>query len=142
MDRAFEPVPALNAKHRCANAVDTGAHLDEAIRDISDLGLSCGVLDHGLPLSERRGEQHVVRGADRDLGKDDMGAMQPLRRLGKTYPPSISISAPSDFSPVKCRSTGRVPMAQPPGSDTLATPMRAMSGPRAQSFARIRETIS
>ena len=40
------------------------------------------------------------------------------------------------------RSTGRVPMAQPPGSDTFASPMRASSGPTTQKLARIFETSS
>ena len=35
------------------------------------------------------------------------------------------------------RSTGRVPMAQPPGSDTFASPMRASSGAITQKLARI-----
>ena len=35
------------------------------------------------------------------------------------------------------RSTGRVPMAQPPGSDTRASPMRASSGPITQKLARM-----
>ena len=40
------------------------------------------------------------------------------------------------------RSTGRVPMAQPPGSETRASPMRAKSGPITQKLARILETSS
>src|SRR5664279_4134165 len=37
------------------------------------------------------------------------------------------------------RSTGRVPMAQPPGSDTLASCMRASSGAITQKLARMHE---
>ena len=40
------------------------------------------------------------------------------------------------------RSTGRVPMAQPPGSETFAWRMRAISGPITQKLARILETSS
>ena len=40
------------------------------------------------------------------------------------------------------RSTGRVPMAQPPGSDTFASPMRASSGAITQKLARIFDTRS
>src|SRR5437660_141522 len=40
------------------------------------------------------------------------------------------------------RSTGRVPIAQPPGMDTLASPMRATSGATTQKLARMRETNS
>ena len=38
--------------------------------------------------------------------------------------------------------TGRVPMAQPPGSDTRACPMRATSGASTQKLARILVTRS
>ena len=40
------------------------------------------------------------------------------------------------------KSTGRVPMAQPPGRETRAWPMRASSGPSTQKLARMRETSS
>ena len=40
------------------------------------------------------------------------------------------------------RSTGRVPMAQPPGIETFASPMRATSGAITQKLARIFETRS
>ncbi len=40
------------------------------------------------------------------------------------------------------RSTGRVPIAQPPGSDTLASCIRAKSGAITQKLARIRDTSS
>ena len=40
------------------------------------------------------------------------------------------------------RSTGRVPMAQPPGSDTLASCIRASSGAITQKLARIFDTSS
>ena len=37
---------------------------------------------------------------------------------------------------------GRVPMAQPPGSETFARPQRATSGASTQKLARMRATIS
>ena len=40
------------------------------------------------------------------------------------------------------RSTGRVPMAQPPGSETFASPNRASSGATTQKLARMVETSS
>ena len=36
-----------------------------------------------------------------------------------------------------CWSTGREPIAQPPGSDTVASPKRASSGPSTRIDARI-----
>ena len=41
-----------------------------------------------------------------------------------------------------CWSTGREPMAQPPGSDTVAWPKRASSGPSTRIEARIVFTSS
>ena len=41
-----------------------------------------------------------------------------------------------------CRSTGRAPIAQPPGSDTRASPSRATSGPSTSTEARILRTMS
>ncbi len=63
----------------------------------------------------------------------------PFRRFERawTYPCSIVISAPSACRPLMCRSTGRIPIAQPPGSDTRASPNRATSGPSTRIDARI-----
>ena len=41
-----------------------------------------------------------------------------------------------------CWSTGRAPMAQPPGSDTRASPQRASSGPSTSIEARMVLTSS
>ena len=49
-------------------------------------------------------------------------------------------SAPSVASPLRCRSTGRAPRLQPPGSETTASPRRASSGPSTQKLARMRRT--
>ncbi len=54
----------------------------------------------------------------------------------------MAISAPSFSSAMINRSTGRVPMAQPPGSETLASCIRASSGAITQKLARIRDTSS
>ena len=54
----------------------------------------------------------------------------------------MTISAPSFSSAMINRSTGRVPMAQPPGSETLASCIRAKSGAITQKLARIRDTSS
>src|SRR5437764_1466543 len=50
--------------------------------------------------------------------------------------------APIACRPLTCWATGRKPMAQPPGSDTLALPQRASSGPRTRTEARIVFTSS
>ncbi len=66
----------------------------------------------------------------------------PLSRRARaiTQPRSSRKSAPRAASPLRCRSTGRSPMRQPPGKGTMARPRRANSGPRTQKLARIRRT--
>src|SRR3970040_605936 len=49
----------------------------------------------------------------------------------------MAIVAPIACRPLTCWSTGRWPMAQPPGSETLARPQRASSGPSTSTEARI-----
>ena len=68
----------------------------------------------------------------------------PLSRLARatTKPASMSICAPIACRPLICWSTGRWPMAQPPGSDTLASPKRASSGPSTRMEARMVLTSS
>src|SRR5437667_5791698 len=50
--------------------------------------------------------------------------------------------APSFWRPLRWRSTGRAPMAQPPGVETRAWPKRARSGPSTRKEARIVFTSS
>src|SRR5256885_4217307 len=49
----------------------------------------------------------------------------------------MSMVAPMACRPFTCWSTGRWPMAQPPGSETRARPQRARSGPSTSTEARI-----
>ena len=68
----------------------------------------------------------------------------PRKRLALAlrYPASMRMSAPSACSPAICSLTGREPMAQPPGSDTSASPKRASRGPSKRIDARIVFTSS
>ncbi len=50
--------------------------------------------------------------------------------------------APIFSRPARCRSTGRAPIAQPPGVETRAWPKRASSGPSARNDARMVFTSS
>src|SRR5688572_11960660 len=49
----------------------------------------------------------------------------------------MRMSAPIACRPFTCWSTGRKPMAQPPGRETRARPQRASSGPRTSTEARM-----
>ncbi len=62
------------------------------------------------------------------------------RALMKPF--STVISAPSACRPLMCWSTGREPIAQPPGSETSAAPCRASSGPSTRIDARMVLTSS
>ena len=75
--------------------------------------------------------------ADRREVEHDARAAQPLR-LGLDVAVADAASRAPIFSrPARWRSTGRAPMAQPPGVDTRAWPKRASSGPSARNDARI-----
>ena len=110
--------PAISIVGR-SRALDARAHLVEAIGEVFDLRLAGRVADQRRALGQRRRHHRVMRAADRDLGKFDLGAAAapwaPWRRRSR---PRSSISAPSFSSAISSRSTGRVPIAQPPGSET------------------------
>ena len=57
-----------------------------------------------------------------------------------TRPCSISVVAPSLRSPAWCMSSGREPIASPPGSGTTARRHRATSGPSTHTDARSFDT--
>ena len=57
-----------------------------------------------------------------------------------TRPCSISMVAPSLRSPAWCMSSGREPIASPPGSGTTARRHRATSGPSTHTEARSLDT--
>ena len=74
------------------------------------------------------------------LGKIDLAADEATLGAGDDVP-SIDLDLGAEFSSAMInRSTGRVPMAQPPGIDTFASPMRATSSatndPEARAHAR------
>jgi hypothetical protein len=116
-----------------------GAHPDQAGGDDRRPRARGGVLDHRLAAGQGRRHHRVVGGADRDLGKGDAPPVRPPGAPGDHVAASIRSRAEAS-SAMRCRSTGRVPMAQPPGSDTRAWPQRASSGPSTQKLARMRET--
>ena len=120
-----------------------GAHLDQAFGDIADFRLGRGILDDGVAMRQHRGHEGRMGGADRHLVELDMGALEALLGLGNDIAGfDLDLGAELLHGHARCMSTGRVPMAQPPGSDTLASPQRASSGPSTQKLARILDTSS
>ena len=138
----MQPADALDFDARLAGALDLRAHLVETIGEVDDLGLARRVLDQRVAMGERRGHQRGMRAADRHFGKMDFAADKTFRRGGVHIAGFDRDVAPSFSSAMRRRSTGRVPMAQPPGSETRASPMRASSGATTQKLARIFETSS
>ena len=61
----------------------------------------------------------------------------PFGARASMYPCDVPISAPICSSAFKCKSTGRAPIAHPPGSETRAVPTRAINGPSVSTEARI-----
>ena len=55
-----------------ADALDLGAHRDQAGGEIDDLGLARGILDHGRALGEDRRHQRILGRADRDRAGSEM----------------------------------------------------------------------
>jgi hypothetical protein len=62
-----------------AGALDPGAHLDEARREVRDLRLAGRVADDRGAVGQGRGHHGHMGAADRDLGEIDLGALQALR---------------------------------------------------------------
>src|ERR1700739_1557625 len=66
----FSPTPSV------ARALKVGAHRDEEVREIDDLGLASGVLDDGLPVGERGGHHQILRAGDGDGVEHQPRALQ------------------------------------------------------------------
>ena len=139
---AFQPVAPWMCRVDGADALDLGAHLDEALGDVADLRLAGGVLDHRLALGERGRHQHVVGGADRDLGEDDASALQAARCLGD-HVAAVDVDLGAELLQ---RHQVQVDRARADGAAARQRhprlPQRASSGPSTQKLARMRLTSS
>ena len=71
------------------------------------------------------------------MGKAMRPPVSPFFAVAVTKRCPILISAPSASIAFRCRSIGRAPIWQPPGSGTRASPQRASSGPSVSMDARI-----
>mmetsp|Transcript_5008 Transcript_5008/g.12969 ORF Transcript_5008/g.12969 Transcript_5008/m.12969 type:complete len:273 (+) Transcript_5008:594-1412(+) len=78
------------------------------------------------------------------LGKlsEIVAPLRPAGQVACRRPPSMRICAPMASRPCRCRSTGRAPMSQPPGSAITASRSRLSSGPMARKPARSDLTAS
>ena len=132
----------LDGDARRAGALDPRAHALEQRREALDLGLARRVLDHGRAVGERRRHHELLGRADRREVEHDARAAQPLRPRPRRSLRGRASCAPIFSRPARWRSTGRAPIAQPPGVDTRAWPKRASSGPSARNDARIVFTSS
>ena len=71
-------VDAAHADGGGAGAFDVGAHLDQQVGQIDDLGLAGAVLHHGFALGEHGGHQQVFGAGDGDLVEGDAIALEAL----------------------------------------------------------------
>ena len=71
------------------------------------------------------------------LGNLKFAPLSPLVAEATIYPFLIFIFAPNFFSANKCKSTGLVPIAHPPGSETFAFPHLLRIGPKTKTPALI-----
>ena len=141
--RAVQRVDALHQHPMRAGAFDPRAHGVQAQREVADLRIARRVEDLGFAARQRRRHQRRLGRADRWRGQHDAAAAQAVRLCARRCSRlRCRPSAPSASSALRCRSTGRAPIAQPPGSDTRAEPKRASSGPSTRMLARMRRTMS
>ena len=67
---------------------------------------------------------------------------RPFLHRALIYPSASSTIAPNCCIAQMCKSTGRVPIAHPPGKETLTLPYLANKGPSTNMEARILRTCS
>ena len=135
---------AVDHDVRAAFALDVRAHLLEQAAEVDDLRLARGVVEVG-PAAARTAAMTAFSVAPTDTTgkvKSPPVSRLPPGAVARTKPAAISISAPIASSAWRWRSIGRSPIAQPPGSETVASPARASSGPSTRIDARIRRTMS
>ena len=130
-------------QRRGADPVDPGAHRDQHLAQVDDLGLAGRVVQHAGALGQHRGHQQVLGGA-RPTGsparaRRRSGRPAPRRPPGRARP-ARRPRARAD-RPCACPAP-REPIASPPGSATLARWQRATSGPSTAIEARSRRTSS
>ena len=80
---AVKALDALNRDRGRPGAAHLRAHGVETIGEIGDLRLAGRVLKGRDTVGEGRGQHGVLGRADRDEGKGDVRALQPVRRFGQ-----------------------------------------------------------
>ena len=102
-------------------AVNACAHLVQQIREIDDFRLAGSVVRRRCSTRECRRHHQVFSSSDRDFVEINSAARRrpSLGARATTFPASSLTSAPNASNPARCKSMGRVPIAQPPGKETL-----------------------
>ncbi len=124
------PIPSIRAPiatSRCARSLTSGSRAAFSIT-VSPSARVAAISRFSVPVTVIMSV--TIRAPFRRVAR---ASMKPCSRL---------ISAPIACRPLMCWSTGRAPIAQPPGSDTFASPKRARSGPSTRIDARIVLTSS
>jgi hypothetical protein len=77
---AAQLVDALDVDGAVGVHRDDGAHLLQDVDQVHDLGLDGGVAQLGQSVRAHSGEQGLLGGSDRGVGKLDDGALETVRR--------------------------------------------------------------
>ncbi len=117
-------------------APDTCAPILFSIAQRSAMSGSRAALSMTVSPSARTAAMRMFSVAPTDGKASRMVAPCNFSAVATTQPCSISLWAPSRRRPDWCMSSGREPMASPPGSATTARRHRATRGPSTQTEAR------
>ena len=137
MGCTVQSVDALNFDDRTALARNLCSHLAQALdQDRQSRVRARHSSDTVVPLASVAA-MTIFSVAPTDAKRISCTApFRPPEVLACRYPSFSSISAPSASSPSTCRSIGRAPMAQPPGSETTACPKPCQQGTQHQGLRR------
>jgi hypothetical protein len=133
---AMQPLAAFDGNGVAPVAGNLRAHADQALSQVDDLGFLGRILDDCRALGQGGRHQDVLGAGDRDRVEHHPRAAQAVG-VGVDVTGFDADRAPRAARPFRCRSTGRAPMAQPPGSDTWASNRRASNGPSTRMEARM-----
>ncbi len=96
-------------------------------------GSRAALLNNCFAFGQYRGHQNIFCPSDGDFFENNCAAMQTSAGFNARFDYTLSrvaFSAPICSRAFKCKSTGRAPIAHPPGRETRAWPGLPASGPR------------
>ena len=111
-------------------------------REVLDVRLGGGVVDHGRAGRERGRHERVLGAHHRRLVHEEVARAQAAGGRLERGSGVDSTTAPSARKASRCGSRRRRPITSPPGGGICTRPKRASSGPASRNDARIRSDSS